>query len=53
LPDHVLIEVLLQFQRFRELVGSAIGLLVAVILEDAVAYGDALVTNISSRIVAG
>jgi hypothetical protein len=48
-----LVEVLLQFQRLRQLVRSAIGLIVTVILENRIAYGDAFVADIGSRVIAG
>ena len=53
LPDHVLIQKFLHFQGLRNLVGNARGRLDFVVLQNRVAYGDALVTDIGAGIVAG
>jgi hypothetical protein len=53
LADHVLIQILLQFERLWKLVGETIGMLLAVVLKDGVAYGDALIANVRSRVVTG
>jgi hypothetical protein len=53
LADYVLVQILLQFEGFGELVGKAVGGLIAVILEYRVADGDALVANVSPGIIAG
>src|SRR5258706_15983675 len=52
LPDHILVQVLLQLQWLRELVGGAIGLIVAIVFQDGIAHRDALITDVGTRIVA-
>jgi hypothetical protein len=53
LPDHVLIQKLFDFKRFRDLVGGARGRLDLVVFQNRVTYGDALVADVSPGIVAG
>ena len=53
LPDHVLVEVFLQFQRLRQLMGRAVRLILAVVFKDRIADGDAFIANVGSRIIAG
>jgi hypothetical protein len=53
LSDHVLIEMLLDFQGFRELVGARSRLVRAIVFQNRVADSDALVADISTRVVAG
>jgi hypothetical protein len=53
LADHVLVQVLLQFQRFRKLVRRSVRLILTVIFEDGIADGYALIADVSSRIVTG
>jgi hypothetical protein len=53
LPDHVLIEMLLYFQWLRELVRGRRRGVRLVVLEDRVADGDTLVTDIGTGVVAG
>jgi hypothetical protein len=52
LPNHVLIQKFLYFQRFGDLVGGAGGSLDLVVFENGIADGDALVANVGSRILA-
>jgi hypothetical protein len=53
LPNDVLVEVLLDFQGFRELMGPGGGLIRAVIFQNGVTDSDALVANISAGVIAG
>jgi len=53
LPDYVLIQKLLHFQGFGDLVGGSRGGFDFVVFENGVADSNALVANISARIVAG
>jgi len=53
LANDILVQVLLQFQRLRELMWRSIRLVVTIVFQDRVAYGDALVTNISSGVIVG
>ena len=53
LADHVLIQVFLQLQRLGKLVRRSVLLLVPVVLENRVAYGDALVANVGARVIGG
>jgi hypothetical protein len=53
LADHVLVQVFFQFQRFRKLVLCPVRLIVPIVLQDRIAYGDAFVANVSSGIVVG
>jgi len=53
LANDVLVQILLQFEWLRKLVGGAIRLLVLIILEDRIAYGDALVADVGAGIITG
>jgi len=53
LANDVLVQILFQFEWLRKLVGGAIGLLVLVILEDRIAYGDAFVADVGAGIITG
>jgi len=53
LTDHVLIQVLFQFQRLRELMRRGPAGLVAIVFQNRIAYGDAFVTNVSARVIGG
>jgi hypothetical protein len=53
LANHVLVKVFLKFQRLGKFVRGAVGMLLAVILKNGIAYGDAFVADVSSRIIAG
>ena len=52
LTDYVLIQIFLQFQRTRQLAGRAVALLVPIVFNDRVANRNALVTNVSPRVIA-
>jgi ABC-type microcin C transport system permease subunit YejB len=52
LTDYILIEILFEFGGLGKLVRTAIRMLMPVVFQNRIAYGDALVTNISTRIVA-
>jgi hypothetical protein len=53
LTNYILVQVFFQFQRLRELVGRSIRLVVTIVFQDRVAYGDALVANISTGVIVG
>src|SRR6476659_10296105 len=53
LPNHVLIEVFLDFQRFGKLMRTRGRLIGAVVFQDRVADSDAFVANVGSRVIAG
>ena len=53
LADHVLIQVLFQFQRLGELTGRAIALLMPVVFDDRIADCNAFVADVGARIIAG
>src|SRR5450759_4035508 len=53
LANHILIQVLLQFQGLRQSVRGGLRLLAAVILQDGVAEGNALVANVGAWVIAG
>jgi hypothetical protein len=53
LTDYILVQVFFQFQRLRELVGCSIRLVVTIVFKDRVAYGDALVANVSTGVIVG
>jgi hypothetical protein len=53
LPDHVLVEELLDLKRFGDLVGRPGRRLDLVVFQDGVANGDALIADIRPRVVAG
>jgi hypothetical protein len=53
LTDYILVQVFLQFQRFRELVRRPVRLIVTIVFQDRVAYGDALVANVSTGVIVG
>src|SRR5262249_43458756 len=52
LADYILIQVFLDFQRLRKLVGTAVGVFVTVVLKDRVANGNALVADIGAWVIA-
>ena len=52
LTDHVLVQILLHFQRLGELMGRPVRLIVPVVLENRIADGDAFVANVRARIIA-
>jgi hypothetical protein len=51
LADYILIEILFQLKWLWEFMRSPIRLVVAVIFEDRITYRNALITNVSSRII--
>jgi hypothetical protein len=53
LPDHVLIEELLDLKGFGDLIGRPGRRLDLVVFEDGIADGDALIADVCSRVVAG
>jgi hypothetical protein len=53
LPDHVLVQELLHFQWFRDLVRGSGRRLYLVVFKDRIADSDALVADVRTRIVAG
>ena len=53
LPDHVLIQKFLYFQRLGNLVGRARGGFDLIVFQDRIADRDALVANVGTRIIAG
>jgi hypothetical protein len=53
LPDDVLIQELLYFQRFRNFVGSSRRGLGFVVFENRIANCDAFIADVSPRVVAG
>jgi hypothetical protein len=53
LPDDVLIEKFLHFERFGNFVRRPGGSLNLVVFQDGIANGDALVADVRPRIVAG
>jgi hypothetical protein len=52
LTNDVLVQILFQLQRLGQLVRSRVGLLIPVIFQNGVAYGDAFVADVGTRIVA-
>ena len=53
LTDYVLVKIFLQFQWFGELMRRPVRLIVTIVFQDRVAYGDALVANVSSGVIVG
>jgi hypothetical protein len=53
LPDHVLIEELLDLKRFGDLVGRPGRRLDLVVFQNGIADGNALIANIRPRVIAG
>jgi hypothetical protein len=53
LTDYVLVKIFFQLQWLRELVRSTVGVLLTIILENGVAYRDALVANVCPGVIAG
>jgi hypothetical protein len=52
LANYILIEILFQLKWLRKFMRSPIGLVVAVVFEDRITNRNALVTNVSSGIIA-
>jgi hypothetical protein len=48
-----LVKIVFQFQWFRELVRRPVRLIVTIVFQDRVAYGDALVANVSAGVIVG
>jgi len=53
LPNYILIQILLQLQRFRKFMGRAVGVFLTVVFQDGIAYGDAFVADVSSWVITG
>jgi hypothetical protein len=53
LPDYILVKEFFDLERLRDLVRCPSRRLNLVVLKDRVAYSDALVADVSSRVIAG
>jgi hypothetical protein len=53
LSNHVLVEILFQFQGTRQLAGRSVALFMPVIFNDGVANGDTFVADIGSGVITG